>query len=94
MCANSQSNMYKLLYSFQEVLEHFREIKSLLYSILIMLAMANPSSLCFHKPIDLSHSAAMLSLRRIKSFGFARKASPTREFSARLAVQKQNFLFS
>ena len=36
----------------------------------------------------------MLSLKRIKSFVFARQASARREFSARLAVQKQNFLFS
>ena len=41
-----------------------------------------------------SRSAAMLSLRRIKSFVFARQASARREFSARLAVQKQSFLFS
>ena len=34
----------------------------------------------------------MFSLRRIKSFVFARQASPTREFSARFAVQKQNLL--
>ena len=45
-------------------------------------------------PIDLCHSAAMLSPRRIKSFVFARLASPRRKFSARLAVQKQSFLFS
>ena len=44
--------------------------------------------------IDLSHSAAMLSLRRIKSFVFARLASPTCEFSAMLAVHIQSFLFS
>ena len=36
---------------------------------------------------------ATLSLRRIKSFVFARLTSPRREFSARLAVQKQSFLF-
>ena len=41
--------------------------------------------------VDFCHSAAMLSLRRIKSFVFARLASPRREFSARLAVQKQSF---
>ena len=39
-------------------------------------------------PIDLSHTAAMLCLRRIKSFVFAWQASPRREFSARLTVQK------
>ena len=44
--------------------------------------------------IGLSHSAAMLSLSGIKSFVFARQASPTREFSARLGGQKQSFLFS
>ena len=33
----------------------------------------------------------MLSLGRIKSFVFARQASARREFSARLAVQKQSF---
>ena len=42
-----------------------------------------------YSSIDFSNSAAMMSLRRIKSFVFARIASPTREFSARLAVQKQ-----
>ena len=42
--------------------------------------------------IDLSHSAAVLSLRRTKSFVFERLASPTREFSAELAVKKQSFL--
>ena len=41
--------------------------------------------------IDLYHSAAILSLSRIKSFVFARQASPRRKFSARLAVQKQSF---
>ena len=44
--------------------------------------------------IGLSHSAAMLAARRIKSFVFARQASPAREFSARLGGQKQSFLFS
>ena len=44
--------------------------------------------------VDLSHLAAMLSLRRIRCFVFAGLASPTRECSSRLAVQKQNFLFS
>ena len=45
--------------------------------------------------IDLCHSAAMMSLRRIKSFVYARQASPSkrREFSARLAVRKQSLLF-
>ena len=42
----------------------------------------------------LYHSAAMLSLKRIKSSVFSRQASARREFSARLAVQKQSFLFS
>ena len=41
--------------------------------------------------VGLSHPAAMLSLRRIKSFVFAHQASPTREFSARLSGQKQAF---
>ena len=36
----------------------------------------------------------MLSLRRIKSFVFARQASPRHELSARLAIQKRRFLFS
>ena len=36
----------------------------------------------------------MLSLGEMKSFVFARQASARREFSARLAVQKQSFLFS
>ena len=36
----------------------------------------------------------MLSLGGTKSFVFARQASARREFSARLAVQKQSFLFS
>ena len=44
--------------------------------------------------IDPYHSAAMLSFGEIKSFVFARQASARREFSARLAVQKQSFLFS
>ena len=44
--------------------------------------------------IYADNTAAMLILRRIKSFVFARQASPRREFSARLAVQKQSFLFS
>ena len=44
--------------------------------------------------IDLYHSAAMLSLRRIQSLVFAREVSPRRDFSARLALQKQSFLFS
>ena len=43
------------------------------------------------RKIDLYDSAAMLSLRRIKGFVFARQASARREFSARLAVQKQSF---
>ena len=49
--------------------------------------------------IDPYHSATMLSLRirGIKSFVFApvlaQQASARREFSARLAVQKQSFLF-
>ena len=34
--------------------------------------------------LDLSHSAAMLSLRRIKTFVFARQASPILEFNAML----------
>ena len=34
---------------------------------------------------------AMLSLRGIKSVVFARQASPRREFSPRLALQKQSF---
>ena len=42
--------------------------------------------------MDPYHSAAMLSLGGIKSFVFARQASARREFSARLAVQKQHFL--
>ena len=37
---------------------------------------------------------AMLIFRGIKSFVFAQRASPRREISARLAVQKQSFLFS
>ena len=37
---------------------------------------------------------ATLSLRRIKNIVFARLASPRHEFSAKLAVQKQSFLFS
>ena len=37
---------------------------------------------------------AMLSLRRIKSFVFAWLRSPRCEFSVRLALQKQSFLFS
>ena len=45
------------------------------------------------KIIDLYHTVAMLSLRRIRSFVFAWQASATREFSARLAVRKQSFLF-
>ena len=44
--------------------------------------------------IDPYHLAAVLNLRGIKSFVFARQASARREFSARLAVQKQSFLFS
>ena len=36
----------------------------------------------------------MLSLVGIKSFVFARQTSTRRKFSARLAVQKQSFLFS
>ena len=40
---------------------------------------------------DPYHSATMLSLGEIKGFVFARKASARREFSARLAVQKQSF---
>ena len=44
--------------------------------------------------IDPYHAAAMLSLGGIKGFVFARRASARREFSARLAVQKQCFLFS
>ena len=46
------------------------------------------------KIIDPYHSVAMLSLGGIRSFVFARQASARREFSARLAVQKQSFLFS
>ena len=41
--------------------------------------------------IDLYHSAAKLSL---KSFVFAWQSSARPEFSVRLAVQKQSFLFS
>ena len=41
--------------------------------------------------LDLYHSEAMLSLGGIQSFVFARQASARREFSARLAVQKQSF---
>ena len=44
-----------------------------------------------NRPLSLR---AMLSLRRIKSSVFARQASPRPEFSARLAVQNQSFLFS
>ena len=44
--------------------------------------------------IDISHSVAMFSLRRIKSFLFAWLASARCKFSAGLAVQKQSFLFS
>ena len=44
-----------------------------------------------NRPLSLG---TMLSLRRIKSFVFARLASPRREFTARLAVQNQSFLFS
>ena len=44
--------------------------------------------------MDLCHSAAMLSLRGIKSFVFARQPSRRSEFSARSTVQKQSFLFS
>ena len=44
--------------------------------------------------IDPYHLAAMLSLGEIKSFFFARQASAKREFSGRLAAQKQSFLFS
>ena len=44
--------------------------------------------------IDPYHSVAMLSLGGIKSFVFARQASARCEFSARLTVQKQSFLFS
>ena len=48
-----------------------------------------------HSPTDLCHSAAMLSLQRIKSYVFAWQALPRCKFStARLAVQKQSFLFS
>ena len=36
----------------------------------------------------------MLSLGRLKAFDFVQQASVRREFSAKLAVQKQNFLFS
>ena len=44
--------------------------------------------------IDPYHSAAVLRLGGIKSFVFARQASARREFSARLTVQEQSFLFS
>ena len=44
--------------------------------------------------IDLSHSAAMLSLRRIKSFVFAVQTSHWILVWARLALQKQKLLFS
>ena len=50
--------------------------------------------ICVLVRIDLCHSTAMLSLGRIKSFVFTRLVSPRREFSARLVVQKQSFLFS
>ena len=46
------------------------------------------------RAIDPYRPAAMLILGGIKSFVFARQASPRREFSARLAVQIQSFLFS
>ena len=48
----------------------------------------------FPKFIDLCHSAAMLSLRRIKSFVFARLASHWIRVWARVAVKKQSFLLS
>ena len=51
-------------------------------------------SLMFMRTIDPYHSAATLSLGGINSFVFARQDSARREFSARLAVQKQSFLFS
>ena len=41
--------------------------------------------------LDPYHSAAMLSLEGIKSFGFARQASARRKFSARLIVQNKAF---
>ena len=44
--------------------------------------------------IDPYHLAAMLSLGGIKSFVFARQDSARRQFSARLTVQEQSFLFS
>ena len=43
---------------------------------------------------DPHHSAVMLSLGGKKKLCFARQASTRREFSARLAVQKQSSLFS
>ena len=46
------------------------------------------------KIIDPYHSAAMLSLGGIKSFVFTRQASARREFSARLAVQKNKAFYS
>ena len=47
----------------------------------------------FCRLIEPYQSVAMLSLGGIKSFVFAWQASTRREFSARLAVQKQSFLF-
>ena len=52
-----------------------------------------PASRGIFSIVPLSRGA-MLSLRRIKTLVFARLASPRREFSAGLAVQKQSFLFS
>ena len=43
--------------------------------------------------IDLYHTAAMLNLRRIQSFVFARQASHWICVWPRLAVRKQSFLF-
>ena len=43
--------------------------------------------------IDPSHSAVMLSLRRIKFFVFARQASHWSRVRPRLTVQKQSILF-
>ena len=60
--------------------------------------MKQSSCVLFKAPrgsaIDPYHSAAMLNLGGINSFVFAQQASVRREFSARLAVQKQSFLFS
>ena len=49
---------------------------------------------CERKPIDLSLGGHVESRKNKKPSGFARQASARREFSASLAVQTQNFLFS